>query len=189
MNFIHIDDNGIYQGMVEGIAGDIPGSWFSPAGVRISSLGNPPTDEPGAWRDDGAVWVAVVPPTLEEAQKDAFEKLKAKRLAVEYAGPLVPYNGDLVRFPSEVKDETRLNSLAGMFMVDDTLVIPDWKVADGVYVDMTATLLQTVKVAGFQHIASTFSIERAKREQIEALKTTKAVDTWLETQLDAGWPE
>jgi len=59
MQFISIDINGIYQGMVDGTPGDVPGSWLSPSGVRISQLGPPPTDEPGKWRDDGADWVEV----------------------------------------------------------------------------------------------------------------------------------
>ena len=40
-------------------------------------------------------------------------------------------------------------------MADPTAEIPDWKVADGVYVTMTANMLHAVKVAGFAHIAAT----------------------------------
>ena len=111
------------------------------------------------------------PPTLEEARAAAIDRIKEKRLSVEYAGPLVPVEGKPVRFPSEVKDETRLNSLAGIFMADPAAQISDWKVADGVYVTMTAPLLQSVKTAGFMHIAATFSVERHKREELEALDT------------------
>ena len=85
MNYAQIDDNGIYLGMVEGIAGDVPGSWFSPVGVRVSLLGNPPTDEPGAWRDDGAAWVAVVPPTLETAKTAKLAEIVATANMVKAA--------------------------------------------------------------------------------------------------------
>ena len=111
-------------------------------------------------------------------------------MAVEYAGPLVMVEGRPLRFPSEVKDETRLNSLAGLFMLDPTAQIPDWKVADGVYVTMTAGLLQTVKAAGFAHVAVTFSVERQKRAELEALDTASAVQAWMDGGgLDTGWPE
>ena len=126
---------------------------------------------------------------LENAKKAACAALKEKRLAVEYAGPLVEVGGVLVRFPSEVKDETRLNSLAGLFMADPTARIDDWKVADGVYVTMTAPLLQTVKAAGFIHISATYSVERAKRVELETLETPETVTTWLPENLATGWPE
>ena len=132
--------------------------------------------------------VVVIQPTLEEARAIAEAKLKAKRLAVEYAGPVVSVGGTPVRFPSEVKDETRLNSLAGLFMMDPTAQIPDWKVADGVYVTMTAPLLQQVKSAGFVHIAATFSVERQKREELEFLSSAAAVTAWIDANLETGWP-
>lgn len=128
------------------------------------------------------------PPTLEEARENAITKLMQKRLAVEYAGPLIEVEGRLIRFPSEVKDETRLNSLAGLFALDPEMQIQDWKVADGVYVTMTAPLLQAVKTAGFAHIAVCFSIERVKREQVEALASADTVAAWVESELAAGWP-
>ena len=129
-------------------------------------------------------------PPLEDEKQRALAALKTRRLAVEYAGPLVTVAGRPLRFPSEVKDETRLNSLAGLFMADPTAQIPDWKVADGVYVTMTAPLLQAIKVAGFAHIAATFSVERQKRAEVEALETVEAVQAWRDNGgLDTGWPE
>ena len=68
MKFPHIDQNNIYVSMVDGIPGDVPGSFYSPEGVSVSALGEPPTDEPGKWRDNGVEWVEV---TAEELT--AFE--------------------------------------------------------------------------------------------------------------------
>lgn len=56
MKFPAIDKNSVYQGVVDGIPGDVPGAFFSPAGVAVSLLDMPPTDEPGKWRDNGAAW-------------------------------------------------------------------------------------------------------------------------------------
>ena len=128
-------------------------------------------------------------PALDEAREMALAALKEKRLLLEYGGPLLVVDGVELRFPSDVKDETRLNSLAGLFLADPALAIPDWKVADGVYVTMTAPLLQQVKAAGFAHIAATFSVERAKREQVLALNEAQAVLDWMKTELHTGWAE
>ena len=63
-----INNNGIYQGMVDGIPGDIPGSFVSPPGIKTSLLPAPPTDEPGKWMDNGVEWVEVLPPSLADLQ-------------------------------------------------------------------------------------------------------------------------
>ena len=66
MQFIQIDSNGIYIGTMDGIEATPPDvGLYAPAGIRVSALGLPPTDEPGKWRDDGTAWVAV---TLEDLQ-------------------------------------------------------------------------------------------------------------------------
>ncbi|MCL1940039.1 MAG: hypothetical protein FWG04_05200 [Desulfovibrionaceae bacterium] len=72
MQFIAINNSGIYQGTVTGIEGDIPGSWLSPSGIKVSMLGLPPTDEPGKWRDDGTAWVEVTPEQELDALKQQF---------------------------------------------------------------------------------------------------------------------
>jgi len=62
MQFISIDDNNIYQGMVDAIEATPPDvGWYAPTGIRLSQLGPPPTDEPGKWRDTGVEWVEVTP--------------------------------------------------------------------------------------------------------------------------------
>ena len=105
MNYAQIDDNGIYQGLVPGIAGDIHDSWYSPVGVRVSSLGNPPTDEPGAWRDDGAVWVAVVPLNLEEVRAAKIGQIDAETSAAILAGFEYEVEEDSLHFSYDAHDQ------------------------------------------------------------------------------------
>ncbi len=166
---------------------------------HVSGLGSGVTAEqaaaamglaPGTWREiSDAEAVALLAPTLEEVRAAALEKLKAKRLAVEYAGPLVEVDGRAVRFPSEIKDETRLNSLALKFTKNPGLTeIPYWKVADGVYVTMTPALVKTVQDSGFDHINATFYVEAVKRMEIEACADAAAVEAWLAANLETGWP-
>ena len=60
MQFAQIDHNGIYIGMIGGIAAAAPDvGFYAPEGVKVSPLGTPPANEPGKWRDDGATWVEV----------------------------------------------------------------------------------------------------------------------------------
>ena len=39
MRFAQIDQNNIYIGMVDGVPGDVAGSWCGPSGVKISVFG------------------------------------------------------------------------------------------------------------------------------------------------------
>lgn len=73
MQFAQIDQNNIYIGMVDGIPGDVPDSWFGPEGVKVSVRGMPPTDEPGKWRDDSTDWVEVTSEELAAAEYAAAQ--------------------------------------------------------------------------------------------------------------------
>ena len=139
------------------------------------------------------------PATVSAALADAFEKIKDRRQEEEYLGPIVTVNGQSVRFPAEVKDEARLNTLAGMFSANPNMTVENWKVADGVYVTMTAELMQQVTNAGFQHISNCFNVEKAKREAVQSIadmagdndtdvNAIKAIQDWLENSLNTEWP-
>ena len=124
---------------------------------------------------------------LAQAKEQALALIKAKRLEEEYKGPLVFVNGDYVRFSSDVKDETRLNSLAMRFAEQPHLVVADWKVADGVYVTMNSLLLRQVIAEGFAHITHIFTTERIKREEVQKLSLIDEVQQWLNNNLHEGW--
>ena len=84
MKFAQIDQNNIYQGMIDGIEATPPDvGFYAPEGVKVSSLGQPPTDEPGKWRDVGGEWVAVTQEDLLaaftaaiQAHLDAFARTR-----------------------------------------------------------------------------------------------------------------
>ena len=130
---------------------------------------------------------AEPPQPVEEVQNAAYQLLKAKRLEEEYLGPYVLINDTYVRFPCEVKDETRLNSLATVFASHPEYVADNWKVSDGVYVTMDLALYSRVRPMGMTHISRTFDIERVKRDEITACTTAQQVEDWIANQLDTGW--
>lgn len=73
MQFARIDNNGIYQGLIGAISASLPDvGYYAPQGIRVSTLGAPPTDQPGKWRDAGTGWIET---TLESARA-------AKRLQI-----------------------------------------------------------------------------------------------------------
>jgi hypothetical protein len=138
------------------------------------------------------------PATVSAALADAFMQIKDRRQEEEYLGPAITLEDQTIRFPAEVKDEARLNTLAGLFAADPTMQVENWKVADGVYVTMTAALMQQVTAAGFQHISNCFNVEKAKRDEVQALadaaaddtdvSAIKAIQDWLANSLPVGWP-
>lgn len=132
------------------------------------------------------------PTTVDAALQDAMKKLKEKRLEVEYLGTLVEYQGEMLRFPAEVKDETRLNTLSLVFSQDPDAVIEDWKLSESVYVDMTLPLLTSVRRASLIHVNTCFSIERARGLELAALASAgdlEGIKEYAKTTLMEGWPE
>lgn len=128
-------------------------------------------------------------PVLEEVKAEALRQLKDLRLKKEYAGAFVEVDGKKIRFPMDLKDEIRINSLTTLFAADPTTKIENWKVSDGSYVTMTAELLQKVKAAGFLYINKVFAIERKKRAEIKALQNADAVKEWLKSSLHLDWED
>ena len=55
MLFATINKSGIYMDMVDGVPGDVPGSFLSPEGALVATT-PPPTDEPGKWIFEDGAW-------------------------------------------------------------------------------------------------------------------------------------
>ena len=133
-----------------------------------------------------------LPMTVDEAFDYACKKLTEERKVREYGGPLVEVEpGKILRFPAEIKDETRINTLKSLFEADPTAVVRDWKVSEDVYIDMTLDVHRKVMAAGLPHINGCFTVERGKFEQLKALHAQgdqDAVMALLDTELMTGWP-
>ena len=148
MKFPHIDQNNIYVSMVGGIPGDVPGSFYSPEGVSVSALGEPPTDEPGKWRDNGVEWVEV---TAEELT--AFEYTTA--LSESAAILTAKMQRQLVQAETFTATEFAVFAKAGLFPAwapGEAYVTGDRFVREGVVYEVqqavTAQAHQTPRSAG-----------------------------------------
>ena len=73
MKYSQLNKNNVYTGKVDGIPGDVPGSWYSPNNMCVAD--NPPTDEPGKWVYDGGEWLELTTEKKAELirqQRDAL---------------------------------------------------------------------------------------------------------------------
>ena len=137
--------------------------------------------------EEGLAWLAeqmpVIPlPSLEEAKKQAKQELKEYRKQIEYGGFML--NGQ--RWDSEEKDELRLNSISKMFE-NGLSEYPGWKISDGVYITLTATILGQALMSFMSHVGNAFAVEATKLGEINALTTSEAVANWLKNDMKVGW--
>ena len=78
MNYAQLDENNIYIGVIEGIPGDVPNSWYAPKN-SISIF--PPTDEPGKWIFEDGAWTEL---TAEKKAVLIRQQRDALLLATDY---------------------------------------------------------------------------------------------------------
>ena len=77
MKYSQLDENNVYIGGVDGIPGDIPGSWYAP---RDSISTYPPTDEPGKWKYLDGGWKEY---TAEDAKQARMAEIKSRLLEID----------------------------------------------------------------------------------------------------------
>ena len=78
MNYAQLDENNIYTGLVDGIPGDAPGSWYSPNNMCTAAA--PPTDEPGKWKYLDGGWKEY---TAEDAKQARTAEIKSRLLEID----------------------------------------------------------------------------------------------------------
>lgn len=81
MQFVKLDNNDVYIGVVDGVPGDVPGSFYAPDGVKVAPLnGFPPTDEPGKWEYLDGGWKEY---TAEDAKQARMAEIKSRLLEID----------------------------------------------------------------------------------------------------------
>ena len=79
MKYSQLDKDNVYIEKVDGILGDVSGSWYAPNNMCIEE--DPPTDEPGKWEYDGGEWLEL---TTEKKAKMARQQRNALLSATDY---------------------------------------------------------------------------------------------------------
>ena len=124
----------------------------------------------------------VPEPELSFVKEQARAALKAHRKSIEYGGVMI----DGQRWDTEVKDELRLLERI-VLSSSGELDTVDWKVADGVYVELTSEKLSSVVAAFTEHFTKCFAVEQSKLAELDALETVQAVQNWQATSMLEGW--
>ena len=79
MKYSQLNKNNVYIGKVDGIPGDVPGSWYSPNNMCIEE--DPPTDEPGKWKHSNGTWEEY---TQEDKARDVRQERDTLLSATDY---------------------------------------------------------------------------------------------------------
>ena len=127
------------------------------------------------------------PPALEDVRAIIFNR----RRQAEYGG--FPFDGQ--RWDSEEKDELRLNSMITMMDKTGMAEFPGWKINADTVITLTPELAVRAAAGLMSHYAACFQVETAKiallAAYIESLgdkATASDIQSWLDANLDAGWP-
>ena len=129
--------------------------------------------------------------TLAEALDGARAAIRIRRRQAEYGGFL--FNGQ--RWDSEEKDEVRLNSIITMMDKTGITEFAGWKINADARITLTPDLAAQAAAVLMTHYAACFHSEAEKTAllaaYIESLGDEAAagdVQSWLDANLDAGWP-
>ena len=78
MKYSQLNKNNVYIGKVDGIPGDVPGSWYLPN--NMCTAATPPTDEPGKWKYLDGGWKEY---TAEDAKQVRAIEIKSRLLEID----------------------------------------------------------------------------------------------------------
>ena len=139
-----------------------------------------------------AGWSAAPPPVpFSEALDSARAAIRDRRRQAEYGGFL--FDGQ--RWDSEEKDELRLNSMFTMMDKNSVTEFPGWKINADTRITLTPQLAARAAAGLMGHYAACFRVEADKKAALETFTallggaaTADAIQSWLDANLDAGWP-
>ena len=131
------------------------------------------------------------PKPVAEALDHARAAIRDRRRQAEYGGFL--FDGQ--RWDSEEKDELRLNSMITMMDKTGITEFSDWKINADTCITLTPELAARAAAALMGHYAACFRVETAKKAELDAFAalfggeaTADAIQSWLDANLDIGWP-
>ena len=192
--------------------------WSRADGTVYSSAAQAdlPADDAGylAWRDAGGVatqypcddsgvesvvelaavlamyGLRAYPLTPEETRAAAFGALATRRWQAETAG--ISIGG--IAIPTDRESQALITGAVAGALIDPAQIIT-WKTAakdaNGVPVSvpLDADTIKAVAMAVRAHVQACFDIESDKGAELGALPDQDAIRAWLDTGLDAGWPD
>lgn len=160
--------------------GEYAGLWTE---THVYALAHPDQVEEEAVPD-------LVPPALEEVRASAVAAVKQKSWRAETAG--IRLNGTAV-----ATDRQSQAMLTGA--VVGSLLDPDrvtrWQTGDltpegtPLFVVLSATELKLIARAVQTHVQACFDAREAKCAALAAMDSVEEIETWLDDNLETGWPQ
>lgn len=128
-------------------------------------------------------------PTLEEVKSAAFERLRQRKWQAKNAG--ITVQGIAI-----ATDQTGQETISGAVLnvLIDPAFTANWKTEatnpDGsaVWVTVGREVILAMAAALTAHTEACFAVEAEKQAGLAALSSVEAVNAWLESELDTGWP-
>lgn len=133
--------------------------------------------------------IANRPLTFEEEREFAFAALTHRRWEVETGGIVI--SG--MPIPTDRESQALITGAVAGALIDPAQVIY-WKTSAKdehgvpISVPLDATTLKAVALAVRAHVQACFDLEAAKGAELAALTNVGAIQTWLVTALNTGWP-
>ncbi len=129
------------------------------------------------------------PPSMEEARVSALETLRIKKWEMKDAG--ITVNG--VAIDTDDKGQA---TLAGAMLncLANPAYTANWKTAavdeqgKAVWMTIGADLITPLRQAMTDYTQACFDVEAEKQDELVALQSVEAIQAWLETELNQGWP-
>lgn len=145
--------------------------------MMVEEIGDPAEN---GWTRNNPPAEPEPPSTLSEAIPAKLTELAGKRYAVETGGTMLgtmPLNTD--RQTCAIITAAYVKAMA-----DPAFTVPNWKLADGVFVTLDAATIMAVADAMSAHVQAAFDREATLSAQIMALETAAAVNAF---DVDAEW--
>ncbi|MEE2953257.1 MAG: DUF4376 domain-containing protein [Pseudomonadota bacterium] len=125
------------------------------------------------------------PPSLDALRTQMFERLAAKRWAIETGGTALP---DGTQIPTDERTRNVIMAAYVKAKADPAYAIPNWKFGAGQFGPLDAATIIAIGDAIEAHVQAAFGREA---EITAALEAKRAVGTLIEmwdAEIDQGWP-
>jgi|GEM_PF-1259043 len=129
-------------------------------------------------------------PTLEELKANAIAAIKEKSWLVETGG--ITLQG--MAIPTDRESQAMVTGAVVGTLLNPSQVTR-WQTAgvnpDGtpVFIGLDGDTIKYIGMAVRQHVQACFDLRDVKCAAVAKLETVDAVNEWLETELNADWPE
>jgi len=116
-------------------------------------------------------------PTLEQVKADKIKAIALQRYQIEIGGVTYTENETDYIIRSDRDDVSRLKETTDEIIARNIASI-DWKCKNDLWLEINTSNVAAIKTAMLTHIQSCFAAEKAAQEEINAMTTVEAVNSY-----------